>query len=1294
MHIMNTGTNHIPFFIADKYLGNDFQGSVNGSVLFCDISGFTSMTEDLFESGKSGAEELFIIMRKLFSVMCDGVYGNNGFISTFAGDAFTAIFPQDNGINASKAALYIRNKLPRSLSAGVKEYPISVKSGISRGTVKWEIFPSSPMSYIFTGNAIKEAGDNEGKCSFGEIILSSVPPLVLKNGGFSYTVTNNALLLEHGDYSLNGIYNAPDNISDSIQSLFINEDILSRTAVPEIRSIVPVFINIRPSGNIGISEIIAQARIKIGRYGGYFNMLDYGDKGFVILAIFGAPRTHENIIQRALGMAEELKSDFHDNIRMGLTYGPAYTGYIGSSYRGTYTSIGDTVNLAARFMQKARWGDIWISEDIGRQIYANYMVEYMGNMEFKGKKENIHFYKLKERISQSIEFHYENAFIGRSQEISAIGTFLEQAMTNSNCSVAYIHGDAGIGKTRLIFEAQKPYLSDASIIYIKCDEVLKKSLNPIEYFFKNLFNTDSITAFRDSFDSLIDSTRHIDGTDNLIKSVKSKQYIVEGFLNVNHSREYALLDAKARFNNISIVFFELISLLSSIKPVLLNIDDIQWMDDDTASLMDNMLKQTSNYRVIVLFISRESPESSSIHETISKRQIFTLSLKRLGADETIKLVSHELPYPPDHNLESLISAKTEGNPFFIEQFCLFLMESGFLEYIDNETRLSKRDIEMPQGISGIIISRIDKLTNEVKEVIQNASVLGRTFSVSILAKMLQRDIHSPLMTGEEEKIWSAVNKLQFIFRHAMIHDAVYGMQLNMRLKDIHKLAADIIEKEHMNEMHYFSELSYHYMKAGIKDKMLHYTKKAADFAIENYMNEEALLLLNRYVEHADDMKSKMLMYMKMGGVYEIQSKWKEALEIFNKSGDYFRDSDTGYYGDCLNRKGFILYRLGRKEEALELYKDAYDIYVGLNNTHGIVSIYNNRGTTLLSMGQNDEAQFYLEEAIKEISLMDKIRSMQQLLMFAHNNLGLLFMNTGRLDLAEKHFSESIRISDEIKDTRSIAFMNLGNIRFLRGELDKAEKIYNVAMENAIALGDRHMARAIMNNMGSIMVMRYEYDKALAILAESLRIARELGDREGERILLSNIGDILALKGNYDDAFKHLAEAYQIAGELNDKKGIAIALGNMGSIDYLNNNMNQAMKRLNESVIICHDNQFYAYEHQFLYYLLLSMISNDDNYNLGELAKQFANIPESYIDSSEKWKKPFILAKINAINDPENALSLFLDIAEQYDGEGQAYALKEIYGIKKSNESLNAYIKAFDKLYKTNPKHIYKLESTP
>lgn len=1290
---MNIGTNHIPGFIADKYLSNEFQGSVNGSVLFSDISGFTLMTENLFESGKSGAEELFIIMRKLFSVMCDGVYANNGFISTFAGDAFTAIFPQDKGISASKAALYIKNHLPGSLSVGIKQYPISVKSGISSGTIIWEIFQSSPMSYIFTGNAVKEAGNNEGICSYGEIILSSVSPLILKDGGFSYIMKNNALLLEHGDYALKGNFNAPDIIPESIQSLFINEDILVRTAVPEIRNIVPVFINIRPSESMGINEIIAQTRLKISKYGGYFNMLDYGDKGYVILAIFGAPRTHENIMQRALGMAEELKSNFHDHIRMGLTCGPAYTGYIGSSYRGTYTSIGDTVNLAARFMQKAQWGDIWISEDIGRQIYANYMVEYMGNMEFKGKKENIHFYKLKEKISQSIEFHYENAFVGRSQELGAIGAFLEQAMTNSNCSAAYIHGDAGIGKTRLIFEAQKPYLSDASIIYIKCDEVLKKSLNPIEYFYSNLFNTESITGFRDSFYSLIESTEHIDGTENLIKSVKSKQYIIEGFLNINRSREYALLDAKARFNNISIVFFELISLLSSIKPVLLNIDDIQWMDDDTASLIGNMLKQISNYRVIVLFISRDPPESSSIHEAISKSELFTLPLNRLGADDTIKLVSHELPYPPDHNLESLISAKTEGNPFFIEQFCLFLMEGDFLEYVDNESRLRKCDIEMPQGISGIIISRIDRLTNEVKEVIQNASVLGRTFSVRILAKMLQRDINSPLIIGEEEKIWNAVNKLQFIFRHSMIHDTVYGMQLNMRLKDIHKLAADIIETEHMNDMHYFSELSYHYMKAGIIDKMLHYTERAADFAIENYTNEEALVLLNRYIEHADDMKNKMLMYMKMGGVYEVQSKWKEALEIFNKSGDYFRNSDTGYYGDCLNRKGFILYRLGRKKEALDLYKQAYDIYVGLNNTYGIVSIYNNRGTTLMSMGQNDEAQFYLEEAIKTISLMEKNRSLQQLLMFAHNNLGLLFMNMGKLDLAENHFSESIRISDEIKDTRSIAFMNLGNIRYLKGQLDKAEEIYNVAMENAILLGDRHMARAIMNNMGSIMVMRYEYDKALEIFAESLRIARELGDREGERLLLSNIGDILALKGDYDDAFKYLAGAYQIAGELNNKKGIAIALGNMGSIDYLNNNMNQAMERLTESVNICNENQFYAYEHQFLYYLLLCMMINDIDDNLDALATQFANIPQSYIDNSEKWKNPFINAKIIAMNSPENALSLFWDIAEHYDGEGRAYALKEIYNLKKSNESLNAYRKAFEKLYKTNPIYIYKIEST-
>lgn len=1290
---MKLNANYIPQFIAQKYEKENYRGHINGSVLFSDISGFTSMTEKLFESGKSGAEELFVIMKELFSIMSDAVYSCNGFISSFAGDAFTAIFPDDTGINACKAALYIREHLPQELSVGGKVFPISVKSGISSGIIDWSIFKSGASSYIFTGMPVKAAADNEGKCNRGDIVISQETASALNTANFSLSSNDDVILLDSGDSDIDIDFTKPLIITRSLQSAFINEDILDRTAAPEIRNIIPVFINFRSSDDTDDAHIITTIRTILEKYGGYFNMLDYGDKGNVILSIFGAPRTYENIIQRAIGFVEEIRNELQHQIRIGLTVGRAYTGYIGSSYRGTYTGIGDTLNLAARFMQKAQWGDIWLSEDIGRQIYANYMIEYMGSMEFKGKKENIHFYKLLDKTSQSIEFNYENAFIGRTEEINNISDFLERTVNGNKQSIGYISGDAGIGKTRLIFEAQKPYISDANIIYTKCDDVLKKSLNPIEYFYRNFFNTDNMDSFRTSFNSFLDSLNTVNDIKSLLDSVMNKQYILEGFLNIHVSEAYALLDAKARFNNVYIAFFEIISLLSFIKPVILNIDDIQWIDEDTASIVSNMLQQLSNYSVCIMFISRTSPSDSRIADALSKRNLFSLAIKRLREKDSNELISQELPYTPDNTLKSLIASKTEGNPFFVEQFCLFLMEKDFLDFSDNMSKLKNSDIELPRGISGIIVSRIDALTNDVKEVIQNASVLGRTFNIDILSKMLKRDISPPLAVGEDEKIWNSLTKLQYIFRHSMIHETVYSMQLNRNLASIHELAANIMEQDFGNDEHHFSELSYHYWKAGNNDKMLIYTEKAADFAINNYMNEEALTLLHRYIDNSTDQEKFMLIHMKIGEVYEVQSKWKEAIEVFSKPEKFFKSRNPGYYGDCLNRKGFINYRLGNKEKALEYYNKAHAVYDSHGNIPGLVSTYNNRAITLMSMEKHTEAESFLKLTVESIDHMNTTRRDQQILMFAYNNLGLLYMNMRKLDLAEHHFSKSINISEAISDARSTAFMNLGNIQFLKGELDKAEEIYTIAMKNAIALGDRHMARVIMNNMGSLLSLRFEYDKALELLDDSLRIARELGDREGERLLLSNIGDILAIKGEYASAYDFLDKAYKMAIELENKKGIAIASGNMGMVYYLNNQPKQAMNHLEEAVSICHEHGYFAYEHQFLYYQIICILDNHIDGNIDTLSEQFANIDESFIDKNDKWKKAFIEAKLIALDQPDKALSLFIDIANQYDGEGHAYALKEIYKIKKDSESCNAYRESFEKLYKVNPKYIYKLEFT-
>ena len=115
--------------------------------------------------------------------------------------------------------------------------------------------------------------------------------------------------------------------------------------------------------------------------------MDFGDKGGVILALFGAPLSYENNLIRALNTITHLQRQFKDQIRAGISTGIAYCGLVGSKRRCEYTALGDIVNQSARMMMQAPWGEVWISETISKQITRHYLVEDIGEKTFKGKRE-------------------------------------------------------------------------------------------------------------------------------------------------------------------------------------------------------------------------------------------------------------------------------------------------------------------------------------------------------------------------------------------------------------------------------------------------------------------------------------------------------------------------------------------------------------------------------------------------------------------------------------------------------------------------------------------------------------------------------------------------------------------------------------------------------------------------------------------------------------------------------------------------------------------------------------------
>ena len=168
------------------------------------------------------------------------------------------------------------------------------------------------------------------------------------------------------------------------------------TEIGEFRHVVSIFISfagISTHDELHDWACVLLANIKT--FGGYFHRMNFGDKGGFVLCGFGAPVTFENLIDRALDFLLAVKKDLKGfknlsglRYRAGTTYGIAYAGIAGGKKRCEYTYHGEVVNLAARFMMKADWGEIFVSDAI-RDNTVQFNFTHKGNFLYKGIAEPV-----------------------------------------------------------------------------------------------------------------------------------------------------------------------------------------------------------------------------------------------------------------------------------------------------------------------------------------------------------------------------------------------------------------------------------------------------------------------------------------------------------------------------------------------------------------------------------------------------------------------------------------------------------------------------------------------------------------------------------------------------------------------------------------------------------------------------------------------------------------------------------------------------------------------------------------
>jgi class 3 adenylate cyclase/tetratricopeptide (TPR) repeat protein len=593
-----------------------------------------------------------------------------------------------------------------------------------------------------------------------------------------------------------------------------------------------------------------------------------------IMAVFGVPVGFEDaplracraalaILQRikAAGDDLEVKHGLRPQLRIGVNTGAAVVGRVQEGADAGATVLGDTVNVAARLQALAAPDSVLISEATHRLVQGMVEASFAGELQIKGKSERQRVYRLDAIRLGATRFEAAvsrglSAFVGRERELEILERGLEKA--RSQLCVIDLVAEPGMGKSRLLHEFRPRIGKErAFVLSGSCSaHGQQTSFLPFIEVVRGSFRIGACEAEEEVARKLemgltalgLHSLRslglllHLFGLKVLPGSLAGLDDLLIGL----RTRELLqqLLEARCR-----------------LSPVVMMIEDLHWIDSVSEELLGKVVDSEANLRLLVVHTRR--PEY--VPPWLDRSIIAKLPLEPLPAGDVRRLVqarvgTEVLP----EALARQVAEKAEGNPLFAEEIVSYLTERGMLRNVAGRLDFDQRAIAeaLPSSVQGLLTARVDSLAPNDRALLQAASVIGRRFDPQILAVAVSETaIDAGLASMQAlDLIRPQERSGEFVFKHALVQDALYQSLLTEVRTTLHAKIAAEIERRSGNRLVEVAEvLAHHYSQTAHTGKAFTYLSMAGSKNLGVYSLNEArthlaaaLALLDKHPNCASD----------------------------------------------------------------------------------------------------------------------------------------------------------------------------------------------------------------------------------------------------------------------------------------------------------------------------------------------------------------------------------------------------------------------------------------------------------
>ena len=1188
------------------------------TVLKADISGSTPLAERL------DPEELRAILGTYFAALANQIQRHGGSVDKYIGDAVMAVFGlpdarPDDAVRATHAALGMIDAIARENETlhARHDVRLSLRVGLNTG----ELAAPDGADLTLIGDVVTFAESMEAaaplntvlvsestKAAVGAHIRSETGPMVKIKGGTG-TVPSFRPTRDGSDAALAGVTAIRGAGSASLQVAGHKEYVLQE----ERKIVTVVFADVVvTSGQLATDAIrpvlnayFGDVAREIQHYGGTIDKY-IGD---AVMAVFGAPVSHDDDGARAIGAAlgiqsalarrnAELERDHGVRLaaRIGVNTGEVVAGLLPGAVVA-YTITGDTVNTAQRIESAAPPGAVLVSDTTRDLARHGFVYEPVAPLTLKGKSQPVPAFKVLRRERRAAP-REGTPLVGRTEELARLQGLVTAALRGDG-RLAHLHGEPGVGKTRLVGEVLTSLPRETGRLRARC--VSYESDTPYALVADILRRAVGLALSDDEEQARQALSRALAST-----SVDERPAALAVLLEVLGFPATSSLTPEAKRRLIVAQLRAQLERRAQGGLVVL-LEDLHWLDAASADALREVSAALPRLACLLLSTSRTAAVPWTA-EVIELRPL---------ADVSATAMIERLAPSLDEPTKALVLDRTAGNPFFIEEVA-YAMATG-------------RSATVPASVQDLLEGRIDALDAESRTVAQRASVIGRRFSMRVLARVADGvALERSIATLEGERFVEPRERIPertYGFRHGLVQEVAYRMQLIAQRRHAHVAVGDAYTALYEGRLDEFVDvLAYHYGRGDHDPKALTWLARAGDRARSLYANEEAMAYYRSAVERAPDGEGPLeagsllerigdvqlvvgkyddavasfeqargripvptrpvdaRLHRKTAQARRTQGRYDDALAAFERAraalggqdhaelawielgigrlhhlrADFAAASAHAERGITVARRfdeqvavaeglmqvGVAATRIGDARRAAELFAQSRDAFERLEHLEGIGTVRINLGIALTRLGRYDAAAVELESALatwRRIGAPLRVGD-------CWNNLGDIHREAGRPAQAIAAYEHAIETYAAIGNERvALALIGLGDALVQAGRPAEGRQKLEEALDRYTRIGTTPYHSELYRFLSEAHVALGDLAEAEAAAGSALSYARASGARHHEASAGRVLGKIALARGDRARArelleasratFEELGEGGELARTLEVLRGL-------------------------------------------------------------------------------------------------------------------------------------------------------------